>query len=166
MPQNPFWTQNMDKYMVHLMEKERGLLGHLIESVFIVLSKKHLKNNPIQSNVIYEDVVLEMSDQHKVMYNHLYKQTKEQIMVFWRENSGLRKYNKIMSAYNRLHMAAMHPKALDVGFYAKCIPGKKKSINSMAQTMNQTEYQKNMAENMRNIDNQTCCICTKFGGPL
>ena len=100
--------------MTHLMEKERGLLGKLIDTLFISLSKEDLKYNPIQSNIVFEDVVLDMSKEHQIMYNHLYHQTKEQIMVFWRESSGLRKYNKIMSAYNRLHMAAMHPKSLDI----------------------------------------------------
>ena len=156
---NPFSTFNMDKYMTHLMEKERGLLGKLIDTLFISLSKEDLKYNPIQSNIVFEDVVLEMSKEHQIMYNHLYHQTKEQIMVFWRESSGLRKYNKIMSAYNRLHMAAMHPKSLDIALYAKAVQAKKRSLNSMADSMNQTEYQKNMAENMRNIDNETCCIC-------
>ena len=157
---NPFYTEHMDRYMNYMIEKQRGMLGQLIDKLFIVLSKKHMINTPITSNMVYEDVILDMSEDHEVMYKHLYHQTKEQIMIFWRENSGLRKYNKIMSAYNRLHMAAMHPKSLDIGIYAKVSEGsKKKSLESMAQSMNQTKFQKNMAKNMKDIDNETCCIC-------
>ncbi len=165
---NPFFTSSMDKYMQLLQERHRGLLGNLISSLFIVLKKKHMKNNPIQSKVTYKNIELEMEKPHSLLYNYMYKRTKEEIMKYWRENSGMRNFNKIMSAYNRLHMVAMHPKSLDYVMYGKTAVGAKKDcVESMVENMNNSTFEKNVAENIKNIESETCCICLEpFDRPV
>lgn len=156
---NPFWTHDMDKYLPYLIEKEPAILSTLLNKIFIVLRKHQLSSNPIKSNIVFHDISVDMCTEHRDMYNHLYLQTKEQMMMHWRENSGLRKYNKILSAYNKLHMVAMHPRSLSMGQYAKRINSKQRSIESMTKEMNNTEYERHVAQSMQSMDDQACCIC-------
>lgn len=157
---NPFYTPNMGKYMQMLQERNKGLLGKLISSLFIVLKKKHIQNNPIESNIDYEDIEIEMSPMHQNIYKYMYTKCKEEILGYWRENSGMRNYNKIMSSYNKLHMVAMHPNSIRFSLYGKTVKGaKKECLENIVKTMNKSNHQKHVAKNIQNINSETCCIC-------
>ena len=100
-------------------------------------------------NLIYlfEDKEIELSKPHQQMYQYMYHMSKEKIINLWRENTGLRQYNKIMYIYNRLQMVALDPKSVDYTFYGKIIQGsQKESVKNLTENLVNSNFQKQVAE--------------------
>ena len=158
------WSCSESDYMNNFFSNKL-LVGHIIDNLIIKLDHDtELFNSigicPIKTNQKQIFTQLEMTPDHKTIYNYMLNKIRDEIGNLLQYGWTIRKYNQVVMLYNQLYMISLHPCSLSKMYY-----GKKTQTNGVSQQTTEslignTEYEKQMCEKLKNNQkDESCVIC-------